>query len=205
MILNRFRTFPLAVGIVAALYNPQAFAQSSVVRAGSLEVGPFVGGTYGINGANVMGGGNVTYALLNRIVLPYFEFSYFPGLPNSYTDATGTKYAYSVGLADINGGVHIRVPIKESPIVPYFVVGVGALHYFQGNGTQTPPNLPSTPATFPPGTSFAVNGGAGLRYYIGGSGRFGFRLEAKFYKPSSGPFSGDTIGKIEAGIFVQVH
>jgi hypothetical protein len=171
-----------------------------------LEVGPFVGATYGINKVGVMGGGNITYALKNRYVLPYFEFSYFPGLPHSYTDSLGTKYDFSIGVADINGGVHIRLPIfREKPLVPYLVVGVGALHYFQGTGTQTPPGLSAISATFPPGTSFAVSGGGGLRYYLGGSGRFGFRVEAKVYKPSSGPFSNDTIGKVEAGFFFQVH
>jgi hypothetical protein len=184
---------------------PGALAQSSVVRSGSLEVGPFVGATYGIQNVGVMGGGNVTYALANRYVLPYFEFSYFPGLPHSYTDASGTKYDYSISLADLNGGVHIRIPIGESPVVPYLVAGIGALHYFQGSGTATPTSGGLLAVTFPPGTSFAFNAGGGIRYYIGGSGRFGFRLEAKFYKPNSGPFSNDTIGKVEAGFFFQVH
>lgn len=189
------------------LLAPAAFAQSSVVRSGSLEVGPFVGASYGISGFNVMSGGNITYALKNRYVLPYFEFSYFPGLPHSYTDASETQYKFNISVADIHAGVHIRLPVfHEKPWVPYLVVGAGALHYFEGNGTQTPEGSSSSlPATFPAGTSFAINGGAGLRYYLGGSGKFGFRAEAKIYKATSGPFSNDTIGKVEAGFFFQIH
>jgi len=185
---------------------PAAFAQSSVVRSGSVEVGPFIGASYGIDRFRVMGGGNITYALKNRYVLPYFEVSYFPGLPHSSTDASGTVYSYSTGLTDVHGGVHIRLPIfKEKPLVPYLVFGVGALHAAQTTGTKTPVGLPSSPQNFPAATSLAFNGGGGLRYYLGGSGRFGVRVEAKVYKPTSGDFSNSTIGKVEAGFFFQIH
>ena len=56
-------------------------AQTSAIRAGSIEVGPFIGGSYGIDKFHVMAGGNITYALKNKWVLPYFEYSYFPGIP----------------------------------------------------------------------------------------------------------------------------
>jgi hypothetical protein len=188
------------------LLVPQAFAQSSVVRSGSLEIGPFIGASYGIDKFRVMGGGNVTYALKNKYVLPYFEVSYFPGLPHTSTDVNGTVFAYSTGLTDVHGGVHIRLPIfKEKPFVPYLVFGVGELHASATEGTQTPEGLPTEPKSFPSATSFAINGGGGIRYYLGGSGRFGFRLEAKVYKATSGDFSSDTIGKVEAGFFFQLH
>jgi len=177
-----------------------------VVRSGSVELGPFIGASYGIDRFRVMGGGNITYALANRYVLPYFEFSYFPGLPHSSADASGTIYSYSTGLTDVHGGVHIRLPIfKEKPLVPYLVFGVGALHAAQTGGTKTPVGLPSSPQNFPAATSLAFNGGGGLRYYIGGSGRFGLRAEAKVYKPTSGDFSNSTIGKVEGGFFFQIH
>jgi hypothetical protein len=188
------------------LLVPQAFAQSSVVRSGSLEVGPFIGASYGIDKFRVMGGGNVTYALKNKYVLPYFEVSYFPGLPHSFTDVNGSVFSYSTGLTDVHAGVHIRMPIfKEAPLVPYLVFGVGELHASATVGTVTAPGLSPMPENFPSGTSFAINGGGGLRYYLGGSGRFGFRVEAKVYKATSGPFSSDTIGKVEAGFFFQLH
>lgn len=183
---------------------PLASAQSAAVRAGSLEVGPFLGASYGIDRFRVMGGGNITYAL-NRIILPYFEVSYFPGIPHSSTDASGTLYQYSTGLTDVHGGVHIRIPISESRIVPYLVFGVGALHAAQDVGTVTPAGLPPSPFTFPSATSFAVNGGGGLRYYLGASGSYGFRAEAKVYKATSGPFSDSTIGKVEIGFFFQLR
>jgi hypothetical protein len=187
------------------LLVPQAFAQSSVVRSGSLEIGPFIGASYGIDKFRVMGGGNITYALKNKYVLPYFEVSYFPGLPHSFNN-NGSIFSYSTGLTDVHGGVHVRLPIfKEFPLVPYLVFGAGALHASATEGTVTPPDIPTMPEHFPAGTSFAINGGGGLRYYLGGSGRFGFRVEAKVYKATSGPFSNDTIGKVEAGFFFQVH
>src|SRR5262245_38320551 len=90
------------------------YSQVSVVRSGSFEVGGFVGASYGVDKFRPMGGGNVTYAI-NKWILPYGEFSYFPGIardihisvPGLATPVTGT---FSVPLADIHGGVHIRVP-----------------------------------------------------------------------------------------------
>ncbi|MGA2725573.1 MAG: hypothetical protein ABSG79_24580 [Bryobacteraceae bacterium] len=207
MIISRGSLCSFLLWSVLVLLAPTVFAQSSVVRSGSLEVGPFLGASYGIDRFRVMGGGNVTYALMNRIVLPYFEVSYFPGLPHTSTDASGTVYSYSTGLTDVHGGVHIRLPwiFKEKPLVPYLVFGVGSLHASATTGTQTPQGLPSLPKSFPAATSLAVNGGGGLRYYLGGSGRFGFRVEAKVYKATSGDFSNATIGKVEAGFFFQIH
>ena len=207
MINSRFSLCSLVRWSVLVLLAPAVFAQSSVVRSGSLEVGPFIGASYGIDQFRVMGGGNVTYALKNRIVLPYFEFSYFPGLPHTSTDASGTVSAYRTGLTDFHGGVHIRIPgmFKEKPLVPYFVFGVGSLHASATTGTQTGKGLAPMPISFPSATSFAVNGGGGLRYYLGGSGKFGFRVEAKVYKATSGDFSNYTIGKVEAGFFFQIH
>jgi hypothetical protein len=193
----------LLLGIAALA--PAAFGQASVVRSGSVEVGGFVGASYGIDRFRVMGGGNITYALKNKYVLPYFEVSYFPGLPHTST-TDGTVFSYSTGLTDIHGGVHIRIPIfKETPLVPYLVFGMGVLRASETTGTATPLGYTSTPQTFPAESSFTINGGGGLRYYIGGSGRFGFRAEAKVYKPTTGDFSSSTIGKVEAGFFFQFH
>lgn len=207
MTISRFALCSLVLWSVLVPLAPAVFAQSSVVRSGSLEVGPFLGASYGIDKSRVMGGGNVTYALMNRIVLPYFEVSYFPGLPHTSTDASGTVYAYSTGLTDVHGGVHIRLPwlFKEKPLVPYLVFGMGSLHASATTGNQTPKGLSPLPINFPAATSFAVNGGGGLRYYLGGSGRFGFRVEAKVYRATSGDFSNVTIGKVEAGFFFQIH
>ena len=48
-------------------------------RAGSLELGGFAGASYGIDQFRIMGGGNATFAA-NRWLLPYVEYSYFPGI-----------------------------------------------------------------------------------------------------------------------------
>jgi hypothetical protein len=200
------------IGLLLGLAATSAMAQVSAVRAGSFEVGPFVGSSYGIDKFRVMAGGNLTYALGNKYVLPYFEYSYFPGIPRTLKGTiSGSTSTYSLNLTtplhDIHGGVHIRIPIKESPIVPYLVFGMGVIHYpdrtANGSiliGTQlTPLSLPANG-----GSDFTINGGGGLRYYIGGTGRFGFRAEAKVYKPTTGPFSDVTIGKVEAGFFFQL-
>lgn len=190
---------------------PAAFAQSSAVRAGTVEVGPFIGGSYGIDHFRVMGGGNITYALKNKWVLPYFEYSYFPGLPHSYSAPLNAgTFNYSIGLHDYHAGVHVRITafFKEKQFVPYGVFGVGGLHSGAAIGTFTntaSPQIPSTstPTNFAANTSFAVNGGGGIRYYLGGTGKFGIRAEAKVYKATSSDFHLATFGKVEAGFFFQ--
>jgi hypothetical protein len=212
---------------IAALAGLCAFSvlgQVSAVRSGSFEVGPFAGASYGIDHFRVMAGGNVTYAFKNKYVLPYFEYSYFPGMPrtassvntnitNGITTATSFNGSYSVPLNDIHGGVHIRLPIfKESPVVPYLVYGMGVFAY--GRTTENYTVTTSTPtgtttntgmSTVPGASDFTINAGGGLRYYLGGTGKFGFRVEAKVYKPVTGVFSNSTIGKVEAGFFFQLR
>ncbi|HXP83255.1 MAG TPA: hypothetical protein VN841_00955 [Bryobacteraceae bacterium] len=211
---DSLKSVPNVVSCVLLLSSMavSAFGQASAVRSGSFEVGGFVGASYGIDKFRVMGGGNVTYALKNKYVLPYFEYSYFPGLPRTepISGLANSTYTFSLPLSDIHGGVHIRLPIfKESPIVPYLVFGIGTMHFpttsatasFVGaGGTQV-----SVPVNIPGESDFTVNGGGGLRYYLGGSGRYGFRAEAKIYRPTSGAFSNATIGKVEAGFFFQLH
>jgi len=201
----------IALSAVFMGFAAVAFGQASAVRSGSFEVGPFIGASYGLDQFHVMGGGNVTYALKNKYVLPYFEFSYFPGLPRTNVPVANSTVpetlSYSMSVSDFHGGVHIRIPIRESRFVPYLVIGLGGLH----NGTQTNAtvNFPtlgiSQQTTIPSGTNFAINGGGGIRYYIGGSGTFGIRAEAKIYHATSGPFEGVNFGKVEAGFFFQLH
>ena len=207
----------LSVVFLATVGAVAAFGQVSAVRSGSFEVGPFVGASYGIDRFRVMGGGNVTYALKNKYVLPYFEYSYFPGIPRPLAGiiagggGTFTVAPLSTPLNDIHGGVHVRLPIfKESHIVPYLVFGMGVINYpdrtAQVTFVPSPGAQPVTnPVPFPGGSDFTINGGGGLRYYIGGTGKFGFRAEAKVYKPVNGAFSNETIGKVEAGFFFQLR
>jgi hypothetical protein len=208
------------LGILTGLSAFSAFGQVSAVRSGSLEIGPFVGASYGTGQFRFMAGGNVTYAFKNKYVLPYFEYSYFPGIPRTVSETTTSPSetvnftgSYKVPLSDIHGGVHIRLPIfKESPIVPYLVFGMGVLEYPGTTESATITDITSTGTTsttatphVPGGSDFTINAGGGLRYYLGGTGKYGFRVEAKVYKPIYGVFSNDTIGKIEAGFFFQIR
>jgi hypothetical protein len=183
---------------------------TSVVRSGSFELGGFAGASYGVDKYRFMGGANVTYAI-NKWLLPYVEYSYFPGIARTISQpvpglstATATS-TFSTPLSDFHGGVHIRVPIRESPIVPYFVVGIGGLTHFQRTTTLTYTGADGAPhaltATDPGGTDFAVNFGGGIRYYV--NQRFGFRLEAKGYKPDSSITP--VFGKVEFGFFYQLR
>jgi len=210
-VLRPARNLALVLALVGAGLWPQWCRGQgvSVVRSGSFEIGGFAGASYGVDDFRAMGGANVTYAI-NKWILPYAEYSYFPGvarklqttIPGTGITATGT---FSLPLSDFHGGVHIRIPIRESPIVPYLVAGVGALHHFEKPVTFTytgADNLQHTlNSSDPAGTDFAFNVGGGIRYYI--SQRFGLRVEAKAYKPNSS-FT-DVFGKVEGGFFFQLR
>lgn len=202
--MNGKAVFLLALAAVVPAYSQSA----AVVRSNSFEVGGFIGTSYGIDEFRVMGGGNVTYAL-NKYILPYGEFSYFPGI-GRVTKGTfaGTNrpftLSYSVPLTDFHGGVHIRLPIKESKFVPYGVIGFGVLSSFDRNVQaqfQDASGTNTQQLAVKGSTDYATNFGGGLRYYI--NNRFGIRAEAKAYKPT-GAFT-DLFGKVEFGFFLQLR
>jgi hypothetical protein len=198
------------------------------VPTGNIEIGGFVGATYGISAYGVMGGGNVSYSI-NKHILPYVEYSYFPNLEREVGGRvgnvpTGDPYFadYKVAGNDFHGGLHYRFPIKESRIVPYAVFGVGRMGYSSGKvnlqyrsfGTLHDACPPSNEFCFssPGGGNVAINFGGGLRFYT--HPRFGFRIEAKGYKPYGEPasnFAGATPGysspflKVEGGVFFMIH
>jgi hypothetical protein len=187
---------------------PAAFGQSAPhLSSNTFELGGFAGSSYGVDSWRVMGGGNITYGI-TRHILPYAEFSYFPGinreLEGTFT-STGQPYSlvFSVPITDFHGGVHIRLPIRESRVVPYLVFGMGLLRssetdyratfrYPDGTSDETSGSVPSS-------NDFAINTGGGLRYYL--NQRLGFRVEAKVYKPT-GAFT-NPFGKVEGGFFIQ--
>jgi Outer membrane protein beta-barrel domain len=204
IVMNRL--FPLLLLAVTA-----AFAQDApIVNKGTTEIGGFVGASYGTQNFQVMGGGNVAYAV-TRAIMPYAEFSYFPGLPITQ-DLTGTigdpgtkaSANYRLPLYDFHVGVHYRFPIKESPFVPYGVFGVGLLHTaqstFEFDYTQYGNKITQT-NTLDSANNFAVNFGAGVRYYT--RQKVGFRAEAKFYHV--GGIINGIFSKYEFGIFYQFH
>jgi hypothetical protein len=205
-LLQMKRLAPLFIVIAAT-----ALAQDApVVNKGTTEIGGFVGASYGTQNFQVMGGGNVAYAV-TRLIMPYAEFSYFPGLPIS-KDFTGTigdagtkaSSNYRLPISDFHGGVHIRIPLKESKFVPYGVAGIGLLHTsksnyafdFTQNGIKNETLVPVASAN-----NFAENFGFGVRYYT--RQKVGFRAEAKFYHV--GGIINGIFSKYEFGVFYQIH
>ena len=194
------RRFLLLTVAAAAGLHGQAV---SVVRANSFEIGPFIGASHGLDSFRVMGGGNVTYAL-NKYILPYVEYSYFPGIPKQQVSGD-TTFRYTIPISDTHAGVHIRMPIfREKPLVPYGVFGAGGLVTGTIDGTASFPTAGGivTRKISAPGTTAAsINGGGGLRYYLGQ--RYGMRVEAKVYK-GYGDID-QTFYKVEFGFFFQLR
>jgi hypothetical protein len=198
--------FHLATGLL--IFSLPNLAQDApFLRRGNTEVGGFVGSSYGADQWRIMGGGNVAVAV-NRYIMPYGEFSYFPGIGRKQSiDLGGGRRAnatFSIPLADFHGGIHLRLSGGQSPVVPYLVAGVGGIRTFARTETVTiQDSLGSTsiPIPVPAETNFAANFGGGIRYYT--TERFGLRIEAKLYKPT-GTFT-DPFYKIEGGFFFQIH
>jgi hypothetical protein len=198
----------LRVASLLAAVATGAFAQSAPhLSSHTFELGGFVGSSYGIDSWRVMGGGNITYGI-TRYILPYAEFSYFPGINRKIEGTfptTGQPYSlvFDVPISDFHGGVHIRMPIRESRIVPYLVFGLGVLRSSDTNYRTTFRYSDGTSdeisGSVPGSSDFAVNGGGGLRFYV--NQRLGFRMEAKVYRPT-GTFN-NAFGKIEGGFFIQ--
>ena len=196
------------VALLSTIAVVSGYGQVPYLRPGSIEVGPFLGASYGIVSAQYMVGGNVTIAA-NKIFLPYVEYSYLPEVArptivSSVGSGTTATVDRNISFSDFHGGLHIRIPIHEKPVVPYLAIGVGALTHFDQTVKVTFRNPDGTTQTQtltqPGGSDFAFNAGGGLRFYIRGQ-RLGMRLEAKVYKPS-GVFD-STFGKVEAGLFYQ--
>lgn len=208
MLLHRMvRSAELAVLLVFGAYLGSAQGIDAT-RPGSLEIGGFAGASYGIDQFRVMGGGNATFAV-NRWLLPYVEYSYFPGIGRTQSGVfqnTGVPYteSYSIPLSDFHGGVHVQIKIRESRIVPYLVFGMGALTHLQRtvNASFVEYGMVNqVPISVPGGTDFAINTGGGFRIYL--SQRFGLRAEAKAYRPT-GAFT-DWFGKVEGGVFFRLR
>lgn len=194
--------------ISSVLLVGSAFAQDApIIRKGVTEVGGFVGASYGIDQARVMGGGNVVYSL-TRALMPFGEFSYFPGIGRTQpvSGLANTTESFSIPITDFNVGFHLRIPIPKSRVIPYAVVSVGVIHSPDRSVTATYPdpfdkskNVTTPPFPVASSTDFAFSGGGGLRYYA--TERMGFRAEFKAYKPS-GTFS-DPFYRVTGGFFFQ--
>src|SRR5579871_1113155 len=191
---------------VFAGFRSSAHAQGKTpdLRPGNFELGLYGGASYGVDAFHGMGGVNLSYSL-PKLLLPYVEFSYFPGIPRQEDNADHTDTFHgSDRLIDFHGGVHIRLAPSESRIVPYGVVGFGVLQSRITGYTHHNQPLPGQPVdeTQPTttGTDPAVNFGGGVRVYQ--TSAFGYRAEVKVYRPLSGRFTG-VVPKFEGGIFFQ--
>jgi hypothetical protein len=185
---------------------PARAQDAPIIRKGVTEVGGFVGASYGIDKARVMGGGNVVYSL-TRPLMPFAEFSYFPGIGRSRNvpGIANAKESFSIPITDFNAGFHLRVPIPKSRVIPYAVISVGVIHSPQRTVSAEYPD-PFNPSrkvqdsfTVQSSTDFAVSGGGGLRLYA--TERLGFRGEFKAYKPT-GTFT-NPFYRVTGGFFFQ--
>jgi opacity protein-like surface antigen len=159
-------------------------------KTGNFELGLFGGESYGLDRFRPMGGGNIAYGLSCHF-FPFAEASYLPGVLRTVNVPTGTTTSYqqfNVNMTDFHGGLHIRVPLPESRVLPYAVVGLGLIR--GSSSTYTAYNVGDFgvvpfPKEIPSSTNFAVNFGAGLRFFF--SERFAVRVEFKGFKPTSAP------------------
>ena len=210
--MNRLQRFALLMTGLA-LFGATASAQAPFLRAGNKEFNGFAGVSFGRDQQKGMGGANFAYAL-NKVVMPYVEFGYFPGIARRYQETFGPSSdpfvvdgPLNTKVVDYHGGLHLRIPIAESRFVPYAVIAAGALYQSTDQTTLTArsrQNSQSFTVNAFSGNTFAVNAGGGFRYYFGSGDKWGFRVEAKIYKPTSAPTvnaSSAPFGKIVAGLF----
>jgi hypothetical protein len=163
-----------------------AFAQAvPSCKRGNVELGLFAGESYGLDRFRPMGGGNLAIGV-SCYVYPFVEASYLPGLLRTQDLGNDTTLRYNINMTDFHGGIHFRLPLAERRVIPYGVAGLGLVRESEATAyiTQTGFGQSATTAVpIPPLTSFAVNFGAGLRFFL--TERFGIRLEFKAFKPVS--------------------
>lgn len=196
----------VAAGLLVIAGSQPCTAQRPYLAPGNVEVGGFVGGSYGLDQWRVMGGGNISYAV-SRFIVPYAEYSYFPGIGRE-TTVNNASVKFSLPVHDVHGGVRLRFAPGESRIVPYVAGGVGVLRFVETPSSVTfPPEPPFTTPTVVPftrggETDFAINGGGGIHLYA--SERISFRVDVKVYKPTQGALTNPFM-KITGGVFFQLR
>jgi hypothetical protein len=196
----------LFLAAISAVLGTSLNAQPApILRAHTTEIGGFVGASYGIDQARIMGGGNICYSVIKEI-MPFAEVSYFPGIGRTAAvqGIAGGTASFSLPITDFNFGVHLRIPIPKSRVIPYGVVSFGGIH----NSAHTEQiSIPDTlnPGKFvpftlnvPSATNYATSFGGGIRLYA--TERLGFRGEFKAYKPNGGI---DMFYRATGGFFFQ--
>jgi hypothetical protein len=195
-----------SVALLPCLFAAAAHAQdAAILHQNTFEVGPFGGISYGVDNIRGMGGANATYSILPNLLL-YGEYSYFPSIDHTETNSNKAIYDVKIPLQDFNFGAHLRVRIPKTPLVPYAVIGVGLLYSpstTDSYETLSPFSGYSSPTkyTVNSSTSFAVNYGAGVRWYI--RENFGLRGEFKAYRLTGGPLHDPASAGISGGLGVN--
>lgn len=201
----------LSAGFLALPQSARAQEDAPSVRRNNVEVAFLGGASLGFEKYRFMGGANVGWAATKHI-FPYAEVSYLPGLlresEQNLGDGIVLRQRFEAPAYDFNAGLHLRAPVAESPVVPYAVIGVGAIRYGSTNDVQlldSSGNVLDSGMINVPGQSvMAVNGGAGLRYYV--NEKVGLRFEFKAYKPVSGDIiKQDPFYRFTGAIFFQIN
>jgi hypothetical protein len=216
------RVLGLATALLTFAASSAVAQNAPTLRQGNTEIGFFAGGGYGlgssagtVNGTafsisersfHVMGGGDVGYAVTKSLFL-VGEGSYFP----SISAATSSDLTYDRKIYEFNGGIHYRLPVPESRVVPYLAVGVGLAHFPGETASHTLTFLAGCsgsactqtgkPLAIPGATGAEIAGGAGVRVYA--TEHFGFRGEFRIYRP----FGIDNVSsffRVTGGIFFQL-
>jgi hypothetical protein len=190
LLLMRQGLWLVRLTLVAAFFLTAAVAQDAPgLRKGNAELGFFGGGSLGLDTWRATGGVNYSHAVTNDILV-YGEYNYLPGFNRNFlwqvkfpSRTINVNVPFRQVIHDINGGIHVRLPIPESSFVPYVAVGVGVLHYpaVTARGAYSFDNLtPAFSEVYPSDSTVAVNFGGGVRYYL--HRNFALRAEIKAYK-----------------------
>jgi len=235
--LPRFAAlFAFVTATASFAQNAPTLRQGNVEIGGFVGGGYGLNITGGENGSSfsesatnfhVMGGGDAGYAITKSVFL-VGEVSYFPSLspatsmstvcaPGVSPPGTTSSPCYDRELSfdrrvfEFNGGIHYRLPVPESRVVPYLVGGVGAAHFMGTTVTNELVQLTgcSGSACITPGasqsvsgqTAFEIAGGAGLRVYM--TEHFGFRGEFQIYHPF-GIANLGSFYRVSGGVFFEL-
>lgn len=199
-------TKPFLAGLlsaVAAFSQAPPPTQKPAVsqQKGDSELGLFSGAVFSpfAERPKIGAGANYAYAL-NKYVYPYGEVSFLPVGTAETVKLGNTSFEYNARLADLHGGIHLRLPVNNR-FVPYGVIAVGGFRSFSASLEER--NLQSgtliNSRKLPSLMQFAFNYGGGIRYYL--NNKLGLRFEVKGYGPT-GNFGGTPI-RIMGGIFFQ--
>src|SRR5882724_7285147 len=142
------------------------------VKTGNLELGLFAGESYGLDRFRPMGGANIAYGW-SRMLFPFAEASYLPGIlrrQTIQTGATSSNREFSINMTDVHFGLHLRLPRPESRVVPYAVGGVGLVHGGKSSATyyNVSPfgSVDAITQSVPSSTNFTFDFGGGLRFFF---------------------------------------